>query len=228
MLTFLIFCAVLVPLAVLLFAVKFRIDLRVTLVLDPSQALLDLDILPLGRERWRQQHHLQIPSGQLFEQLIEKVSQKNQRYQPPGWFSSLSRSQKAAFIQKMLPVAYRFVHNVSIKELRWRSFCGGEDPMQAALRTGTLWAVKGIVLAVVSSLCRLHKIHIEVNPDFNGERLWSGFTGIFQVRLVHIMIVGAHIMVWIIRGYLNGRTAATRESVQPPHRGVNENCYAKY
>ncbi|HQA06675.1 MAG TPA: DUF2953 domain-containing protein [Syntrophomonadaceae bacterium] len=226
MLAFFISCAIMALLVVMLFTLKIRIDIRVVLAIDQERNILDLELLPLGREKLRRQKRLQLPPGELFYQLIAKLSQKNP-YQIPGWFSSLSKAQKVAFIKKMLVDVRRFVKDVHITEFHWLSICGGEDAMEAALRTGSLWAVKGIIISLASRLCHLDHFKIKVEPDFAAERLWSRFAGIFKVRLVHIMVIGAHITVWIIRGYLNGRTAK-RKSVQSPHRGTNENCYAKY
>lgn len=226
MLTFFILCALLALLVAVLFAVKLRIDVRVVLVVDQDQSILDLELLPLGREKLRRQHRLHMPPEELVSQLIARLSPRK-HFQLPGWFSSLSTSQKVVFIKKMLLIAHRFAHTICIKQLHWHSICGGEDPMQAALRTGSIWAAKETIIGLASSWCRLDHVQIKVEPDFTTDRLWSRFAGIFQVRLVHIMVVGAHIFGWMIRGYINGRTAA-RKPVQSSHRGINENCYAKY
>ncbi|HOQ09601.1 MAG TPA: DUF2953 domain-containing protein [Syntrophomonadaceae bacterium] len=226
MLAFFISLAVLALLTLVLFAVKLRIDMRIVLVVDQEQSLLDLELLPLGREKWRRQRRLELPAADLYAYLMKKLKQKRD-YRVPGWFSNLSTQEKIVFTKKMLSVTQRFLRYVHIKELRWYSICGGEDAMETALRTGSLWAAKGIIIGVASSLCRLHHFHIKVEPDFAAQRLWSYWTGIFQVRLVHIMVIGAHICVWMIRGYLNGRTA-TRTTEQSSHRRVNENSYAEY
>lgn len=227
MLAFLILGAVLALLAGLLFLVRIRIDIRIVLVVEPEQRILDMEICPLGREKWKQRHHLQVPPGQLIALLLDILSRKSQQYHPPRWFNSLSTSHKIIALQKILIILKRLLSATHIKELDWRSIYGGEDAMLTGVITGSLWAAKGILISLVSGWCHLEQMHIRVDPDFNQERLWSRFSGIFSVRLVHIILVGAHIIVWIVRGYFNGRTAA-RKSAQSPHRGVNENCYAEY
>lgn len=227
MLAFFISCAILALLLAVLLTVKLRIDIRLVLVVDREQSILDLEFWPLGSERLRRQKRLQLPPGEWIVPVIARLSKNKKEHQPDGWFSSLGTGQKADFIKKMLLAAQRYGKKVYIKELHWHSICGGEDAMQAALRTGSLWAVKGIIISMASNLCHLDHFQIKVEPDFTAERLWSRFAGIFQMRLVHIMVIGAHITVWIIRGYLNGRTA-NRKPVQSSHRGANENCYAEY
>lgn len=227
MLAFSIFCAVLALLTGLLFLVQIRINIRIVLAVDQDQRMLDVEILPVGREKWKRGRHLQAPPGQLISLLLEKLSRNRLPYRPPWWFNSMSTAQKIIAMQKILIIFKRFLSFTHIQELDWRSIYGGEDAMLTGVITGTLWAAKGTFISMVSSWCHLEHMHIGVDPDFNQERLWSRFSGIFSVRLVHIILVGAHITVWMVRGYFNGRTAA-RKSAQSSHRGVNENCYAEY
>lgn len=227
MLAFLIYCAVLALLAGLLLLMPIRIDIHIVLIVDQEQRILDLEILPLGREKWKQRHHLQVPPGQLITLVLEKLSQKQRQYKPPRWFNSLSTAQKIMVMQRIMIILKQLLSATHIKELDWRSIYGGEDAMLTGVITGTLWAAKGMFISMVSSWCHLENMYIGVDPDFNQERLRSRFSGIFSVRLAHIILVGAHIIVWMVRGYFYGRTAA-RKAAQPPHRGVNENCYAEY
>jgi hypothetical protein len=228
MLAFFICGAVLVLLIGLLLVIKIRVDIRIILVVDENQRILDIEILPWGSEKWRQQYRLQMPSQAIISLILDNFFLKKKQYQLPGWFGRLSTAEKINSWLRLGPILSRAVRAVHIKTLHWRSIYGGEDAMVTALRTGSLWAAKGILISIVSSVCRLENMQIEVEPDFHQQRVWSRFSGIFQMRLVHIILVGAHIIVWMVRGYLNGRTAARRKSAQSSHRGINENCYAEY
>ena len=84
MLAFLIYCAVLALLAGLLLLMPIRIDIHIVLIVDQEQRILDIEILPLGREKWKQRHHLQVPPGQLITLVLEKLSQKQRQYKPQG------------------------------------------------------------------------------------------------------------------------------------------------
>lgn len=228
MLAFFICGAALALLAGLLFVIKIRIDIRIILVVDQNQRIVDIEILPWGSKKWEQQYRFQMPSQSVISLLLDNLFLKKKQYQPPSWFSRLNTAQKIGSLLRISPIISRLLLAVHIKDLYWKSIYGGEDAMATALKTGSLWAAKGVFISIVSSMCRLENMQIGVEPDFDQQRLWSRFSGIFQMRLVHIILVGAHIMVWMVRGYLNGRTAARRKSAQSPHRGINENCYAEY
>lgn len=226
MLALSIILAVLVLLTGLTFILQIRIDICVIVSLEPDRRALNIEVLPMGRERWKQQYQVETPPGQLLPILLRKLSEKRQQFHTPGWMQQLSISQSITLFSRLFPVIRHAMRYISIKNINWRSTYGGEDAMQTAVRTGEIWAGKGIIISLLSSWCRLEGMQLGVEPDFKHERLWSRFSGIFQVKLVHIIIIGAYILVWIVRGYWIGRTA--RKSIKSSHRGINENCYAEY
>jgi hypothetical protein len=228
MLAFLVFGTVLVLLAGLLYFIKIRVHIRIIMVINQNQGLLDSKIAFWGNKKWQKQYHFPISFWTIMSFWWEGLLINRKQRQLPVWLSRLSTAQKIDFPLELRPIISRLLAAVHIKNLYWKTVYGGEDAMETALRTGSIWAVKGVFISILSSVSCLENMQISVTPDFHQQRLWSLFSGIFQMRLVHIILVGAHIIIWMVRGYWRGSTATRRKSVQSSHRGINENCYAEY
>lgn len=78
---------------------------------------------------------------------------------------------------------------VNIRMIRWRSVVGLDDAMHTALTAGTLWTLKGWILALLSCLTRLHRQHIEVIPDFDRRRVETTFHCEISFRLAHLLVI---------------------------------------
>lgn len=66
---------------------------------------------------------------------------------------------------------------------------GFDDAMHTALTAGTLWTLKGWILALLSCLSRLHRPQIEVVPNFDGRRMESIFHCEISLRLAYLSVV---------------------------------------
>ncbi len=115
------------------------------------------------------------------------------------------------------------VRYLVIERLDWSSSIGLNDAMYTAIGSGGLWALKGMLVGFLSSKSRLQDVNLQVEPDFNGEKVVSRLYCILKMRIVHIILITFYFLVLIVRGYFNGFTARKAE---PSHRGTNENCYA--
>lgn len=226
MLVFFILLGVLVAISAALWLWGVRVEITLIVSLDPTRRTVVAEVVPLGRPRWKRQVQIEADPGQLIAVLLQTISQKQQRLEPPRWLGRLSAAQKLHMALKLLPVARRWLQYLTIKNLEWRTTYGGEDAMFTGMVTGGIWACKGSFISIISSVCSLEHMHIDVEPDFSRPRLWSRFSGIFRMRAAHIIFISIDILLWMVRGYWIGRT--TGKPAKPPHRGVNENCYAEY
>lgn len=91
-----------------------------------------------------------------------------------------------------------------VERLDWKSYIGLDDAMFTALSSGGLWAVKGIITGVLSSKTRLQDINLQVEPDFNSDKLVSHIYCILKMRIVHIILIAFYFLVLTVRGYING------------------------
>jgi len=98
-----------------------------------------------------------------------------------------------------------------IERLDWSSSIGLNDAMYTAIGSGGLWAVKGTLVGFLSSKSRLQDINLQIEPDFNGEKVVSRLYCILKMRIVHIILITFYFFVLIVRGYFNGFTARTAE-----------------
>jgi len=78
---------------------------------------------------------------------------------------------------------------VEIRIIRWRSVVGLDDAMHTALTAGTLWIIKGWILALLSCLSRLHRPQIEVIPAFDGRRAESTLHCEISLRLAYLVVI---------------------------------------
>ncbi len=108
-----------------------------------------------------------------------------------------------------------FLKHLLVRELSWYTVIGTGDAMYTALSTGSMWAVKGILLSYFTSLSTAKKIRVNIQPDFDSQRIYSDLTCIFKLRLVHIMLIAIYIIGFKIRRYINGYRASGKP--QPSH-----------
>lgn len=112
-------------------------------------------------------------------------------------------------------VLYSLKHLFRIQELKWNTVLGTGDAMTTALGTGSLWALKGTVIAYLSAEYEIHNLEVNICPDFEGNTCSSELFCIFKIRLVHIIHIIGYVFVVKIRRCINGYTAAGKP--QPSH-----------
>jgi len=105
-----------------------------------------------------------------------------------------------------------------VDRLEWKTIVGSQDALYTALGTGACWALKGTLIGVLSSRCRLGRLMLDVKPDFMTPALLSNLSCILKIRTVHIMIIGIRIIAMKVRWCINGSKSGTRtRNVQPSH-----------
>lgn len=206
--------------------IRIQINVDITLALDNERRILNVQIIPFSKPSWKKQYRMETDHGELLKVLLKSLARKKQHIKTPHWIHFLSTSQKLILARRLISIAYRAVRWTVIKNMEWRTSLGADDAMMTGLGVGALWALKGMVVSIISSVIRLEKLRLDVEPDFAHERFWTRFSGIFQLRAAHIIFIGTCLIIWMFRGYWNGITA--RKRTKPSHRRVNENCYAEY
>ncbi len=119
-------------------------------------------------------------------------------------------------------------HYLILQRLDWKSCCSTGDAMYTGLLTGAIWSIKGIAVGLLNNWIKMKQLNLKVEPDFNfiNPRLKSEITGIFKIRLVHIIAIAYLMLVWIVRGYYNGNSI--RKWNRSSYRESYENCHAEY
>ncbi|NLO20829.1 MAG: DUF2953 domain-containing protein [Syntrophomonadaceae bacterium] len=126
-------------------------------------------------------------------------------------------SSKLEFAQSLhaLKRFYKYLKYISIYELKWYTVIGTGDAMYTALGCGSMWSLKGMLIARITKVGMSQNIAINIQPDFEKQRIYSELNCIFKLRMVHIMLIGFNIIWLKIRRYINGYTAAGKP--QPSH-----------
>ncbi len=136
-----------------------------------------------------------------------------------SWLSNARNSEKKSAakvpISQSIKMISIFLKHLYIQEFKWHTIIGTGDAMYTALSIGSLWALKGTLIGYLTGLSTSKTIMVNIQPDFDGNRIYSDLTCIFKLRIVHIMLIAIHIIWFKIRRYLNGYTAAGKP--QPSH-----------
>jgi len=105
-----------------------------------------------------------------------------------------------------------------VDNLEWKSVVGTQDALHTALGTGACWALKGAIIGVLSSRCRLGRLVLDVRPDFMTPAFFSRLTCILKIRTVHIIIIEVFIIATKVRWCIDGDRTGTRTgAVQTSH-----------
>jgi len=185
-------------LAVLLFSllyIKVRINLE--FYTSPGNTMLAVNISSIF-SRLQRRYPLRDISA-ILNYATEAWKRRQEKKEEP------SGSKKG----KLSPGAYYSLATFAMKRmvverLDWKSYIGLNDAMYTALSSGGLWAVKGIFTGLLSSKTRLQDINLQVEPDFNSDKLVSHIYCILKMRIVHIILIAFYFLVLAVRGYING------------------------
>lgn len=88
-------------------------------------------------------------------------------------------------------IVKRFLKQIHIKELQWKSQIGFDDAALTGVVTGLAWSVKGIVIGIISNYMNLKKQPIiEITPNFHSAVEITDFQCMFSFRLGQAIIAG--------------------------------------
>ena len=118
-------------------------------------------------------------------------------------------------ITQSLKIISVFLKHLYIQEFKWYTTIGTGDAMYTALSSGSMWAIKGIIISGLTCLSTAQTVMVNVEPDFDDQRVYSDLSCIFKLRMAHIMLIVIHIICFKIRRYINGYTTAGNP--QPSH-----------
>lgn len=119
---------------------------------------------------------------------------------------------------------YDFLKKTKVDEFTWESTIGLQDADKTGLLSGSLWALKGIVISLLSSIARLKSYQINVTPNFQYYEIKSQFRCILRIRIVHIIRISIERWLLKFRGYYHGIRSSGKENGSS-HRRFDENCY---
>ncbi len=129
--------------------------------------------------------------------------------------TSKNKSQSRVPISQSIKMISILCKHLYIQEFKWHTIIGTGDAMYTALSFGSMWALKGTLISLFTCLSTAKTVIVDIQPDFDNNRIYSDFHCIFKLRIVHIMLIAIHITWFKIRRYLNGYTAAGKP--QPSH-----------
>lgn len=81
------------------------------------------------------------------------------------------------------------LHFLIINQIEWKTVIGAGDAMKTALASGSMWALKGILISKISFQGCIQDINILIQPVFSRETFESTINCIFKMRIVHIIFI---------------------------------------
>jgi len=131
--------------------------------------------------------------------LLTVINQENNKDNTNPGESLKGLFSKLELIPEYFSLLNRVLRYMVVKRVDWRTSLGLDDAMNTALSSGGLWALKGIIISVLSSKSSIEDLILDVQPDYANIGLGSRFECIFKLRLVHIIIIGIYLLSFLIK-----------------------------
>lgn len=171
------------------------------------------------------QYQFEAPDFQLLS-TFEKMQENSRRLKE----RSKSNSFKAYLIRLGLrdykQIAKAVLHFTTVENVYWKTIIGLQDAMQTGIGTGSIWAIKGIIISFISINSKMERLHLKVDPDYNKQIFSSTLNCIIRIRIVHIIFIAVYLIYLIVRGYINEYRSG--KAARSSHRRTYENSYAEY
>ncbi|WP_235842044.1 DUF2953 domain-containing protein [Neobacillus fumarioli] len=88
-----------------------------------------------------------------------------------------------------------FLRKVSIEKLEWETLIGLGDAAHTAIATGTLWSMKGSLIALLSHYLKLKDMpKLLITPHFQAAVIQTRFTCMIQFRIGYAILAGLKLM----------------------------------
>lgn len=159
------------------------------------------------------------PHLNLMEVILESAYEARQRYL---FLEKLSVSQPEAARKLFVPRIIRsflesqkvltFLSFTTFDKIEWFSIVGGQDPCDAAMKTGVLWGFKGSLLGWLSCHCKVDNVKANIQPNFSNPDYSSHIKCILKMRLVHIITIESLVIALKVRWWINGFRANPAQS----------------
>jgi len=92
-------------------------------------------------------------------------------------------------------IVKKFLRKVQVKELEWHSVVGVGDAAITGVLTGSIWAVKGSLLGIVSRYMVIKKMPIvTITPNFQFAVSQTAIKCMIQFRIGHAMLAGIKLL----------------------------------
>lgn len=189
----------------LLSLLYIKVNIRVEFFTSPGNTMLNLKLSSVFKDLQRK-YQLHYDFDTILDYLTDAWKKRQEKKDKEDTQSKGNLSTGSYYHLFNFSTQY-----LVIERLDWSSNIGLNDAMYTAIGSGGLWAVKGMLVGFLSSKSRLQDINLQVEPDFNGEKVVSRLYCILKMRIVHIILITFYFLVLIVRGYFNGFTARKAE-----------------
>lgn len=189
-------CTGIVLVAFLLLYIK--VSINVEFFTSPGNTMLTIKVSSIFNQL--QRRYPLRDFNTIYTYITEAWKKRKEKKEDPPKNESKGKLSSRTYYSLVTFAMKRMV----VERLDWKSYIGLDDAMFTALSSGGLWAVKGIITGVLSSKTRLQDINLQVEPDFNSDKLVSHLYCILKMRIVHIILIAFYFLVLTVRGYING------------------------
>ncbi|WP_159102330.1 DUF2953 domain-containing protein [Caldalkalibacillus mannanilyticus] len=99
-------------------------------------------------------------------------------------------------VHQLHVIAKKFLKNIRLEELIWRSKIGTGHAAETGLLTGVGWGVKSNIIGMFSSYLTLRCVpRISVTPSFNEKKIESNIQCMIRFRIGNAIVAGIRILL---------------------------------
>lgn len=127
----------------------------------------------------------------------EPLEKKKFKLSPHEYFQLLQRVQRLIKrVHQLHVIAKKFLKNIRLEELIWRSKIGTGHAAETGLLTGVGWGVKSNIIGMFSSYLTLRCVpRISVTPSFNEKKIESNIQCMIRFRIGNAIVAGIRILL---------------------------------
>lgn len=96
------------------------------------------------------------------------------------------------------------------KQLEWKTRIGSKDAFLTAIMYGSMWSIKNILTSIILTKKEIERLDINVEAEFNEEKLDIFFNCIIKIRMVYIINIWIRLIKIRKGGDYNVRTSNRR------------------
>lgn len=179
MVTFIIMAGVLL-LVILIGLIPVTAEMKAEYQKNPA-GLLKLELHTIIKDFKKE-----IPyEGLSMERFMDGAGQK--KTEPTKAKTQENKKAGFSFYYRFFKKLAAFIH---IKQMKWHTHIGRDDAMDTALLTGSLWALKGSLLGIITGFFPVHKVDLQVYPVFSQNVFSSQFHCTLQARIASLLLIG--------------------------------------
>lgn len=151
------------------------------------------------------------------------LSKDKQKITPNEIINNVKKAKQ--FLEKVIHlhvIVKKFMRHISVHKLEWKSLVGLGDAAHTGIAVGTIWALKGGIIGIVSKYMKLMSTpNVMVTPYFQENLLQTRFECMISFRIGYAIVAALS----VVKYWRN--TKGGSQLVRTSNSRLNDNSYGK-